>query len=97
MARRIGKKEAALQKRWALQDAFHKAHQVCVKNNICIAPDCIVDKSRWAIVVEKRNSDGEVLERISSEDKNPPVYYYSRDEYEIRIMEITCFYAESFG
>ena len=99
MPRKISKTEQIFRKKMALQDKFKKAHRICVHNNICIAADCVIDKAKWRIVVEKRNSNGDVLERICSDDPKDPkkkIYYTNIDELNIRIMEITCFYAESF-
>lgn len=94
--RKIGKKEAALQRRRSLLSKFQQANVKCIRNNICISAECIVDKAKWRIIVEKRDKDGGVLERSVSDEGKTPVTYLSKEEYENKIMEITCFYAESF-
>lgn len=96
--KKIGKREAAKNKRMSLFKGFQKNFSACIKKGVIIAPECVVYNSVWRIVIEYRNEDGGIKERLESDDpklKNPKSYY-TPDEYEIKIMELTAFYAESF-
>lgn len=91
--RKIGKKEAAKNKRFSLLKDFQQNSSKCMKHGIIIAPECVLYNSKWRIVVEKREKDGSLKEFPQTSD---PKFYYKVEDYEIKVMEITAFYAESF-
>lgn len=90
--KKIGKIEATKIKWLSLLKDFQQNFSKCIKNGVIIAPECVVYNSKWRIVVEKRDKDDNVKERELSD----PKFYYKVEDYEIKIMEITAFYAESF-
>jgi len=89
--RKVGKIEAAKNKRIGLYKNFQQNSSKCIKSGIIIAPECVTYNSVWRIVIEKRDEKDNVKERVLSD----PKFYHTPDEYEIKIMEITAFYAES--
>lgn len=90
--RKIGKREAYRIKYINLLKDFQHNSSKCIKKGVIIAPECILYNSKWRIVIEKRDKDDNVRERNLSD----PKFYYKVDDYEIKVMEITAFYAESF-
>jgi len=90
MARKIGKQQAKFIRYHNLLREFNDAFKKCIDKGIHISPECVVDRTRWRIVIEFKDSRGGIKERKESD----PVFYYSKEDYEIKVMEITIFYAD---
>lgn len=73
----------------SLKSQFHDAFVKCERHGIFISPECVTDKVKWRIVIEKRDGEGNVKEYKLSD----PVFYFSKFEYQIKVMELTIFYA----
>ena len=72
-------------------DNFWKAYPKCLEAGIRIFPECIVDKTKWRIVIEFLNEEGGVTERVESDPKT----YTSIKDYEAKVMELYVHYAKS--
>ena len=90
MPKIIGKKEARWLRHHDLLKEFHDAISKCIKNNICISPECIIDDAKWRIAIEFKDDDGGIKERIESD----PKFYYSKQDYEDKVMELYIYYAK---
>ncbi len=78
-----------------INDNFRESYQKCLDNNIHITPECIVDKTKWRIIIEFKDSEGGVTERKASDDSKDPKTYTSIKDYELKIMELYVHYAKS--
>lgn len=81
---------------YELIDNFHIAHKKCIDAGVFIFPECIVNDTRWRIVVEFKDNQERLKERKVSDDPklSNPKYYYSKAELDIKLMEMYFFYAD---
>lgn len=71
-------------------EEFRIAYRKCINEGIHISPTCIVNKSKWRIVIEFKNKDGNTTEIIESD----PKFYYSKEEYTLKLMKLYIHYAK---
>jgi hypothetical protein len=96
MARKkIGKQEALNNRLRTLRAELPKAMSKCLKNGITIAAECIVDKVKWRIIIELKNEEGGIIERIESDGGKNDKTYSKKEDYEIKIMELYVHYAKT--
>lgn len=72
-----------------LLERVEDATSKCINSGVCISPQCLIDKSKWRIVVEFKNKDGGIIGRKESD----PSYYYDKEDLDLKIMELYLFYS----
>lgn len=87
----MNKQDLKKAKYWEEFNKFKNSFPACVKRGIQISPECVIDKFKWRIVINIVDKNGGVLERKVSD----PKFYYTKEEYDLKVMELTNFYAES--
>ena len=75
---------------YELIDNFHIAHKKCIDAGIQISPECLINDTKWRIVVEFKDDQDRLKERKTSD----PKFYYSKAELDIKLMEMYFFYAD---
>jgi len=73
-----------------LRETFYLKQSKCFKNGIFISAENVTNFQKWRISVEFRDPEG----RLKSIKNSDPTFYYSKAEYEEKIMELNFFYAD---
>ena len=101
--RKQTKAERISEDRLNLLADFLPAQRACIHAGINISPECIADKSRWRVVIQFVDSNGNIKERIASdrfkkpEDLHKNRIYSSVNEVNLKTMELYIFYAKHLG
>ena len=99
--KKISKTEALRRKLTDLRAETPEAMSKCIKNGICISAECVSQGTSWRVVIELKDKAGGIIERIESdgrtkkEDLHKNKLYYSKQDYEIKVMELYIYYAKT--
>lgn len=79
---------------YSIVEEFRVAYSKCINEGIHISPTCISNNSKWKIIIEFKNKDGDVVEFIESDSPSINKAYYSKEEYMIKMMKLYIHYAK---
>ena len=77
---------------------FKEAQSKCINKGIHICVECLVEKTKWRIIIYFYNKAGDLLD-VQESDKPKDFnkdgkFYFSKEEYELAVLELHQFYAK---